>query len=109
MGSKKVDKYTHGEDNLVDVTLSGTSHDTTGKTVSAFLVNEAGTAVLVGSEAGAAAGVDITITMDYSLVEPGSYELEVVANPNDANPILMLPNPDTSSVIIITLRDQRGA
>ena len=109
MASKKVDRYRHGEDNAIDITLSSTSHSTTGKTVSAYLVAEDGTAVLVGSENGAGIGVDITIVMDYSLVEPAIYELEVIANPNDTNPILMLPNPNTAEKVIIEVRDQRGS
>jgi hypothetical protein len=109
MASNTIDRHRHGENNAIDLVLSSTSHSTSGKTVSAYLVSESGTAVLVGSQDGAAAGTPITVSMDYSLVTPGTYELEVIANPNDANPILMLPNENTADRIMIIIRDQRGA
>ena len=68
---------------------------TLGMTVYAYLVNRSGTATQVGSASGLAADAAISLTLDLATagIDGGEdYEVEVVADPDSANPITLLPN-----------------
>lgn len=79
--------------------------DSSGDTVGAYLVNESGTATLVGTASGAAAGTPFTINMDLSVsgIVPALYTLEVVSSINDANPETMVPNVTVGRPVYIRI------
>ena len=84
------------QDALEELTIINTSVNTTGKTVKVFLSTEGGGAgTLIGSGSGAAAGTDIVLNCDFSLVAPGTYVMEVIADHGLTNPITLIPNDVT--------------
>jgi len=104
MAIKKVDRHALWEDASVDLLLDTTSDSTSGKTLKAFLTNEAGTEYQVGTASGAAAGTNITIALDLATagITAGKwYTLRVGADLALSNKIGILPNPNTANKIMI--------
>jgi len=87
---------------------STTGVSTSGKTVYVYLISGDSTPIVVGSGAGAAAGTDITIACDFSLVSPGVYEMEAVANPSDTNPVILLPPTATDDPIYVQVAHRKS-
>jgi hypothetical protein len=99
-----------GENESVPITLSATSHDTTGLTVKSYVRSLSGTAVEVGSTTGAAAGVAIIVPVALATVGVTvgeRYEVHIVGDPT-GTPLRMLPNPSTSQRIIFKIVDLPG-
>lgn len=96
------------EDSAHSITITSTSGvSTAGKTVYVYLCAGDSTPVSIGNGAGADAGTDITIACDFSQVVPGVYELEVVANPSDANPVVLIPSTATEDPVYLQVMPRK--
>lgn len=107
MAIKKADTWRVWEDSQVGITLSSTSDSTASKTVKAFITDEDGTEILIGTASGAAAGTSIVITLDFSTAGVTAskwYTLRVGADLDQTVKIGMLPNPNTADKIRIFIR-----
>ena len=107
MSVKKIDRWLVGENESINLVLSETSDSTSGKTLKAFLIDEDGTEIKVGESAGAGAGTDVTIELDFATAGVTAsvwYRLEVWADLSEDNTMSILPNPLTSNIILIFVR-----
>lgn len=87
----------------IGTTAKPTVLSTSGKTVS-VRVRTPGTTdtpTELGSAAGAVAGTNIAVTLDFALVPQGTYELEAVADVGQTNPIQLIPNEITGFPYLI--------
>ena len=79
-------------------TVATTSTDTTGLVVRIIVTpvdtsDDETTKVEVGSVAGDAAGVDLTINCDWTSLAIGRYYMEVIADDNaGGTPLVLIPN-----------------
>jgi hypothetical protein len=84
------------EDALEELILTNSTKNTSLKTIKAYLSTVGGgTGSLIGTASGAAAGVDIPISLDFAGFAPGEYVLEVFADFPSANPLTLIPNDIT--------------
>lgn len=97
------------EDATHTLTIANTTGvSTLGLTVYVYLMVGDTTPVAVGNAAGAAAATDISIACDFGLVTPGVYEMEVVANPTAANPVVLIPSSATEDPVYIQVMPRRS-
>lgn len=97
------------EDSSHTMTVTNTTGvSTSGMTVYVYLSQNDTTPVSIGSGQGAAAGSNITIACDFSLVTPGVYELEVVADPTSANPVTLIPSTATEDPVYIKVASRKS-
>lgn len=97
------------EDATHALTITNTTGvSTSGMTVYVYLISGDSTPVSVGNAAGAAAGVDISIACDFGLVTPGVYEMEVVADPSAANPVVLIPSTATEDPVYVQVMPRRS-
>ncbi len=99
------------QDALVVFTIGTTANptvlSTASKTVSVRVRRQGtpDTPTALGSAAGAAAGTNIAVSLDFSLVPPGMYELEATADVGETNPIQLIPNETTGFPYLVKHKD----
>ena len=99
------------QDALVVFTIGTTAKPTVlstlNKTVSVRVKKRdtTDTPTALGSAAGAAAATAIAVTLDWSLVPPGDYELEAVADVGQTNPVTLIPNETTKFPYLVRHHD----
>lgn len=97
------------EDATHTLTIANTTGvSTSGLTVYVYLISGDSTPVSVGNAAGADAGVNISIACDFGLVVPGVYEMEVVAAPTAANPVVLIPSSATEDPVYIQVMPRKS-
>lgn len=80
--------------------------DTSGKTISVYLVATSGATYLVGSGPGAAEKTTIEISCSLASVPvEANYKLQAAADVGSANPITVCPNQSTASNVYIYVYD----
>ena len=104
MATKKVDKHVVWEDSSPVLQITSSSDSTASKTLKAFLIDEAGTEIQIGTVAGAAADTQINLTLDLytATITAGKwYELKVATDLATTPKIGILPNPSTANKIML--------
>ena len=91
------------EGSTISCTLSGTTVSTAGKTVYGYAVSRAGTAVALGTVAGAAANTSLVLALNFDVVGITSgnrYTFQVIADPT-GTPVMLVPNQTYAEIELL--------
>jgi len=84
----------------ISCTLSATTVSTAGKTVYAYAISRAGSAVTLGTASGAAAASSIVLALNFDVsgITAGDrYTFQVIADPT-GTPVMLVPNTTYSEI-----------